>query len=110
MILLLDVKISDDINSPSTSCTAARLLVESRRLKLKPLFIFLKERQSHKSEKIQIEGLYPFLTKFMILKKSMEERANYLSATGGVLLLEPDPIVNFQLTAHSPNPGTQLRA
>ena len=36
----------------------------------------------------------------------MEDRANYLSATGGVLLLEPDPIVNFQLTAHSLNPGT----
>ena len=36
----------------------------------------------------------------------MGDRANYLSATGGVLLLEPDPIVNFQLTAHSPNPGT----
>ena len=36
----------------------------------------------------------------------MGNRANYLSATGGVLLLEPDPIVNFQLTAHSLNPGT----
>ena len=68
MILLLDVKISDDINSPPTSCTAARLLVESRRLKLKPLFIFLKERQSPKSEKIQIAGLNPLLTKFVIQK------------------------------------------
>ena len=110
MVLLLDVKLSDDINSPSTSCTAARLLVESRRLKLKPLFIFLKERQSPKSEKIQIAGLNPLLTKFVIKKIQQGDRANYLSATAGVLLLEPDPIVNFQLTAHSLNPGTQLRA
>ena len=74
-------------------------------------FHFLKEGQLPKSKKSKLNA-WILCYQNLGLKdiQCMGDRANYLFATGGVLLLEPDPIVNFQLTAHSLNPGTQLRA
>ena len=106
-MLLLDVKIYEDINSPSTSCTAARLLVESRRLKLKPLFIFLKEGQAPKSEKIPNCRIESFAIKIQDSKIFNAWRTEQLSVCNWWgASARADPIVNFQLTAHSPNPGT----